>query len=477
MGVAYFDFYRSLKESFPHTPTLQQDVALQQISQFLLNPDRERQIFLLKGYAGTGKTTLINTLVKSLPLLQMKSVLLAPTGRAAKVVREYTHHPAFTIHKYIYYPKANGGQVVFQPKKNKSSQTLFVVDEASMLSDFNLQEKGTQPISLLEDLIHYVYSGKGCSLLLIGDTAQLPPVHMENSPALEARHLEFQFQKEVIEIQLNEVVRQATDSGILYNATQIRVQLDSDIPQNFLLQTQSFKDIVALNSGSEIQETLQDCFQQEGVGQTNFIVRSNKRAVLYNQQIRRVILGYEEELVTGDLLMVVRNNYFWLKPSSDAGFIANGDTIEILQIHHYKELYGFRFAEVTVKMTDYPNQPPFQTVLLLNTLSSQTPSLSFEESHQLYEQVKLDYQNETSNYRKYLKIKNNPFFNALQVKYSYAVTCHKSQGGQWHSVFIEKPYLPEGINKDYLRWLYTALTRAQQRIYLIGFKNEDFQDF
>lgn len=466
-------FYTKLRESFKHTPTRLQDRAIELLTDFLISSNYDQKVFLLKGYAGTGKTTLIKALTDALEVLNMKSVLLAPTGRAAKVIQEYTKRGATTIHRHIYMPKTKDTHISFQLRKNTHSKTLFIVDESSMLSDRNESELFQS--SLLNDLFKFVYSKEKCTLLIIGDTAQLPPVFMDSSPALQADYLEFQFNKKVVEIELNEVMRQSSNSGILYNATQIRMQLQESFTNSFQIRTSNFKDIVPL-IGSDIQETIQDSFQYNGIDQTNFIVRSNKRAVQYNTQIRKVILGYDAPLVNGDLLMVVKNNYFWLKPSSKAGFIANGDIIKILQIHQYKQLYGFEFAEVTVKMIDYPEQEPFQTILLLDTLTSLSPSLSYEENQKLYEEVKRDYQHK-SPFRKYIDIKNNPYFNALQVKYSYAVTCHKSQGGQWNTIFIEKPFLPNGIDREYLRWLYTAITRAQKKVYLIGFKPEDFNDF
>lgn len=322
----------------------------------------------------------------------------------------------------------------------------------------------------------YVYSGHKCKLLLIGDTAQLPPVNLALSPALDPDTLALHYNKEVQSIELDEVMRQAQDSGVLFNATLIREQLASFYFENFAFQVGPYKDIVRLVDGYEIQEAINDAYDRYGTEETTIIVRSNKRANLYNQQIRSRILFNENELAPGDLLMVVKNNYFWIKATSEAGFIANGDTIEVLEIFAIKELYGFRFAEVKVKMVDYPSMKPFETVLLLNTIDAETPALSYEDSNKLYQEVMLDYQNESSNYKKFLKVKSNPYFNALQVKFSYAITCHKSQGGQWETVFIEQPYLPSGIDKDYLRWLYTAVTRAKSKLYLIGFKEDFFEE-
>lgn len=469
-------FYTLLKSKFPHTPTLRQEVVLQQLSQFILENNNDK-VFLLKGFAGTGKTTIIGTIVTNLWHAQQKFVLMAPTGRAAKVITNYSKSTAFTIHKKIYFPKKQkGGGVSFTLQPNKHRNTLFIVDEASMIPDTPADSKLFENGSLLDDSMTYVYSGHKCKLLLIGDTAQLPPVNLALSPALDPDTLALHYNKEVQSIELDEVMRQAQDSGVLFNATLIREQLASFYFENFAFQVGPYKDIVRLVDGYEIQEAINDAYDCYGTEETTIIVRSNKRANLYNQQIRSRILFNENELAPGDLLMVVKNNYFWIKATSEAGFIANGDTIEVLEIFAIKELYGFRFAEVKVKMVDYPSMKPFETVLLLNTIDAETPALSYEDSNKLYQEVMLDYQNESSNYKKFLKVKSNPYFNALQVKFSYAITCHKSQGGQWETVFIEQPYLPSGIDKDYLRWLYTAVTRAKSKLYLIGFKEDFFEE-
>jgi exodeoxyribonuclease-5 len=333
-----------------------------------------------------------------------------------------------------------------------------------------LFEKG----SLLDDLISYVYSGHDCKLILIGDTAQLPPVKLSISPALEEDRLEADYHKNVKKIELNEVTRQHENSGILANATVLRTLIENDLT-NFQFDL-GFPDIVRLVDGYDIEDAITGCYDNDGVEDTAFIVRSNKRANQYNQQIRSQIRGQENEISTGDYVMVVKNNYYWLKESSEAGFIANGDTCEVLRINAIKELYGFRFAEVEIRMIDYPDQQPFETVLILDTLTSETPSLTYEESNKLYEAVREDYAHEKSKYKQLLAVKKNVFFNALQVKFSYAITCHKSQGGQWKTIFIEQPYLPDGPSKEYFRWLYTAVTRAQEKLYLIGFKDEYFED-
>jgi len=466
-------FYSVLKQNFPFETTSKQDVFFQQISEFVENPN-SAAIFILKGYAGTGKTTVISTLVNNLNQVAKKSVLLAPTGRASKVISNYSGKKAFTIHKKIYHPKVKSANVSFVLQSNKHKNTIFIVDEASMISDITSDNKMFANGSVLDDLISYVYSGENCKLILIGDTAQLPPVHLDISPALDQDKLALQYQKEVEHIELDEVMRQEENSGILYNATEIREMLKENYITNFQFDINPFNDIVRLTHSDEIQEAIYDSYQKNGIEETSFIVRSNKRANQYNQQIRNKILDRENELSVGDLLMVVKNNYFWIKPSDEAGFIANGDIIEVLEIFKIIELYSFRFAKVKVRMIDYPNQKNFETILLLDTISSQSPSLTFEEQNRLYQEVIADYENENSQYKKYKKVKENEYFNALQVKFSYAVTCHKAQGGQWNTIFIEQPYLPNEIDRDYLRWLYTALTRAKEKIYLIGFKNNYF---
>ena len=468
-------FYKTLREKFPFNPTLKQDIFFQKIAEFVISNDKD-EIFVLKGYAGTGKTTIISTLVNYLQKADKKYVLLAPTGRAAKVISNYSQKPAFTIHKRIYFPKkSKSGGVSFTLQPNKFKNTIFIVDESSMISDSYQETKLYENGSLLDDLMFYVDAGQNCKIIFIGDTAQLPPINMDVSPALNNETLSMHFDKEVYGIELDEVMRQEEFSGILYNATELRELLKSHFYDAFKFSLGDFKDIVRLQDGYDIQDAIYDSFDKNGPEETAFIVRSNKRANQYNHQIRTTILSRESELSAGDLLMVVKNNYFWLKDSSEASFIANGDIIEVLEIFKIRELYGFRFASVKIRMIDYPNQIPFEVELLLDTITSESPSLTYDESNTLYNEVMKDYEGE-SQYKKFLNVKNNPQFNALQVKFSYAMTCHKSQGGQWHTVFVEQPYLPNGIDKDYIRWLYTAITRAKEKLYLIGFKDEYFEE-
>ena len=468
-------FYSILRKKFPYEPTLKQDIFFQKISVFLTDTHND-SIFVLKGYAGTGKTTLISTIVNNLTEINKKYVLLAPTGRAAKVIANYSEKAAFTIHKKIYYPKkSSGGGVTFTLQPNKHKNTVFIVDEASMISDVDSDSKMYANGSLLDDLITYVYSGTNCKMILLGDTAQLPPVNLEVSPALDIDTLSLHYNMEVDHIELDEVMRQEESSGILFNATELRELLKDSFITDFQFDVRKFKDIVRLVDGYDIQDAINSAYSNYSIEDTAFIVRSNKRANQYNEQIRSRILDKESELATGDFLMVVKNNYFWLKDSDEAGFIANGDIIEVLEIFKIIELYTFKFAKVKIRMVDYPNQKPFETVLLLDTIKSESPSLTYEETNRLYQEVLKDYEGETK-FKQFQKVKANEYFNGLQVKFSYAITCHKSQGGQWNTVFVEQPYLPNGIDRDYIRWLYTAMTRAKNKLYLIGFKDESFVD-
>jgi ATP-dependent exoDNAse (exonuclease V) alpha subunit len=470
------EFYSLINQQFPFSPTLKQNIVLQQLSDFIFSK-APNALYVLKGYAGTGKTTIVGTIVNNLWKAKKSAVLMAPTGRAAKVISNYSGKEAFTIHKKIYFPKKEkGGGVSFVLQPNKHKNTIFIVDEASMIPDTPGDSKLFENGSLLDDLMQYVYSGHQCKLLLIGDTAQLPPVKLDLSPALDEHSLALNYNKEVIKMELDEVVRQEQDSGILANATVLREALSNGVNDSFKFDLANFKDIIRLIDGQEIMDAINDSYSDLGREETAIIVRSNKRANLYNQQIRNRILFNESELSSGDYLMVVKNNYFWIKPTTEAGFIANGDIIEVLEIFKIEELYGFRFAEVKIRMVDYPKMTPFETVLLLDTIESETPSLAYEDSNRLYQEVMKDFENETSNYRKFLKVKGSKHFNALQVKFSYAITCHKSQGGQWNTVFLEQPYLPNGIDKEYLRWLYTAVTRAKEKLYLIGFKDDFFEE-
>ena len=462
-----------IRQEFPYPPTADQIEAIHRFSAFV-EQSSSSSIFLLKGYAGTGKTTLIASWLKPLQKQGYKVVLMAPTGRAAKVMSTYAKTKANTIHKRIYFAQQNKqGGIQFTLQKNKFRKAVFIVDEASMIGDEQSSAQLFQNGSLLQDLISYVQQGDRCKLVFVGDTAQLPPVKQELSPALNQNYLSLHSSANVLEVELSEVLRQDALSGILHNATNLRNLMHDNIGDHFQFLIRNKVDIAHLQDGYDIQGALEDGYRDVGRTETTIIVRSNKRANQYNRQIRTQIMSLENDLAVGDLLLVVKNNYFWLTPDSQAGFIANGDVIEILRILSFQELYGFRFAKVHVQLVDYPDQDPFDTVLILDALDADGHALTYEQSNELYKKVRQDYSH-LPKYKQYPEVKKNPFFNALQVKFAYALTCHKAQGGQWKRVFIEKPYLPDGPSADYYRWLYTAITRASEHLFLIGFKEEDF---
>ena len=462
------DFKILLNDKFPFDATSSQNFWLGSIVDFLFSQEKH-VLYLLKGYAGTGKSTLIGHLVKFLSKANFKFVLMAPTGRAAKVIAGYSNKKAFTIHKQIYYTKAEKGSgVKFVLKPNKFKNTLFIIDEASMIGDDRQSAKLFENGSLLDDLMQYVDAGSNCKLLLVGDPAQLPPVHLTISPALDADYLERQFNKVVTEWELKEVVRQQQDSSILLNATQLRNQMGEEHLDSFSFDLSVGKEIQRLQDGNEILELLDDALRKDGLENTVFIVRSNKRANLYNQQIRAKIRWQENEISAGDMLMDVRNNYYWLDDSSKAGFIANGDILEVVKIKETLERYGFRFAKASVKMADYPDEKELEVILLLETLTSESPAITYEQYQKLYKEVGLDYKGQKEINK---KIKEDEFFNALQIKFAYAITCHKSQGGQWENVFVDLGYFTEDmLDKSYLRWLYTAMTKASKKLYLINLR-------
>ena len=467
-------FALELQKKLDFEPTQSQLIWFSEISNFILSNDLN-SVFVLKGYAGSGKTTLLGSFVHQLNTINFKAVLIAPTGRAAKVLSSYSEHPAYTIHKQIYNTKSEDtGNIIFQLRKNTYKNTIFIVDEASMIGNDIIENRLSKNNSLLNDLVEYVKDGYNCKLIFVGDPAQLPPINLTLSPALDSDLLEEFYFDKVFIVELTFVVRQKQNSGILNNATVIRERLNQKIYNQFKFNINGGDDIINLNDSNNIFEVVESAYDVSGIDQTVFIVRSNKRAYLFNKQIRQSILDNRDDLSVGDRLMVLKNNYFWLPQSSKPGFIANGDIIEIIKIKSKKDIYGFSFAEVQVILVDYPEELPFYTVILLDTLKITTASLSYEETNKLYKNIKEDYVDEKSRFKQLLKVKGNKFFNALQVKYAYAITCHKSQGGQWENVFVEKPYLPDGQNKEYLRWLYTAVTRSTKNLYLIGFTSEDF---
>ncbi len=470
------DYARILAESFPFEPTVAQREAQEVFSKFLFQAENDH-LFLLTGYAGTGKTTLLANLVNQLSGVFYKSVLLAPTGRAAKVLSNYAGKRAFTIHKRIYFPKPNkSGRIAFTRQQNKHTNTIFVVDEGSMIQGASAASSLFESGSLLADLIDYVNEGKNCKLMIVGDTAQLPPVKVDLSPALDPEYLAQHFHKKVSMVTLDEVLRQSKTSGILLNATTLRQCIQSKISVGFAFNISGYRDIIRLQDGRELQEAIEDAHASKGAEETIVVVRSNKRANLYNQQIRNHILFRTHQLNVGDLLMVVKNNYFWLKPTSTPGFIANGDIVRVEKIQAFKNLYGFSFAEITAQLVDYPDEPAFETVVILDVLDLEAPTLTYEQTQELYNEIQKDYAHLKSKYQRFRQIKESPFYNALQVKFAYAITCHKSQGGQWNTVFVEQPYLPNGTSVEYYRWLYTAITRASNKLYLIGFSNDVFVD-
>lgn len=459
-----------LKLNFSHKPNSEQNKILLKLVEYITTLGN-RSIFLLKGYAGTGKTTLISALVKSLPSIGKRSVLLAPTGRAAKVLAKYSKKKSSTLHKKIYWIRTTkNGNTFITLKENLHTNTIFIVDEASMIPED--AKDGINKRSLLEDLIKYVYEGIDCKLILIGDTAQLPPVNLDISPALDENNLDKKYQKQIIHQELKKVVRQEKNSMVLENATHLRELIEGNIKK--LPKIKLNQEVVRISSGDELQEYIEKSYGNSGVENTTIICRSNKRANQYNDRIRSEILWQEDIISAGDVLMVVRNNYFWLDEKSEAGFLANGDIIEVTRIKEIIERYGFKFAKASIRLMDYENENEIDTILLLDTINSESPSLKYDEYKKLYTEVGLDYKGQKDINK---KIKENEFFNAIQIKFGYSITCHKAQGGQWKNVFIDIGYFKkEMLDKNYLRWLYTAFTRSTENLYLIGFNNEFFEN-
>ena len=529
--------FNILLNNFGFTPTEGQAKVLYHLSAFILT-EKERPLYLLRGYAGTGKTTLVSTLVKTLPQIGMRYQLLAPTGRAAKVISNYTGKPASTLHRKLYrFQAVANGELRMARAENKHKNTVFIVDECSMISD---QGDGfSWSRSLLDDLIEYVFSGSCCKLLLIGDSAQLPPVGLDISPAMDFDILRNSFNLTLATYEMKEVMRQALESGILHNATEIRNKIamsnelwamsDSDMYQLPLLDINNFDDIIKIDPMS-FEELLWESFGDKRSNNDAVVIcRSNKRANMFNQAIRSRVLQEEGELSAGDKLMIVKNNYFWCQQTTDnsqqsssttqklnnsetqqpadnsqqstvnslrpqlsnsttqqlsnsatqqlnISFLANGDMIEITRINKFEEMYGFHFADVDIQLMDYDDAPTLSVKIILETLHSDAPALTNDEAKRLYQAVEEDYMDipRASDRRKAMK--ENPYFNALQVKYGYALTCHKTQGGQWNNVFVEAPYLPDETTLELsdLRWLYTAITRAKEKVYLVNFKDEWF---
>ncbi len=465
--------YDKLISELPFKPTTGQEGFVYRLSEFLTEKNIGK-VFLLRGYAGTGKTSMVISVVQTLKSMKRKFALLAPTGRAAKVLAAYTRQRAFTIHKFIYQITTDEfGNMRFALRKNRGKNAVIIVDEASMISLARDAGSGRiQSKNLLSDLMKFLEDGKDCKLILIGDTAQLPPVGSVDSPALDSKVLQtnFNFQWEM-QHELREVVRQDADSGILNNATELRNLLllgQSEIALNV-----NYPDIKVIDM-LELEDELNAAYSYYGDDCAMVITRSNKSANQFNQQIRLRIKYMEDEIASTDKLMVVKNNYFWLPKGSGAGFIANGDMIEVMRLGSTEEMHGFRFANATVRLMDYPNEDSLDVKLLLNSLHVEAPALPEQDMEQLYESVCRSYADVPTTSEQAKKIATDPYLNALQIKFGYAITCHKAQGGQWPAVFVDQGYLTaEMLGVEYVRWLYTAITRASEKLYLVNF-NEQF---
>ncbi len=472
----YYSYYFALLQNFissrivsylPFEPNEEQQRLIAALSDFLVDK-QEQKLFVLRGYAGTGKTSIVSALVKAMQSMEQKTLLLAPTGRAAKVIASYSQMPAFTIHKKIY-RQYRLDDFRFGLTDNLHKHTLFVVDEASMISNHSNDNNAFGTGRLLDDLIEYVYAGHECSLLLLGDVAQLPPVKQENSPALDEDFMQG-YGLDMRSFTLTQVARQALESGVLHNATRLRQHIsDYNVYEMPHFETQGFPDIFKLEGG-DMLEVLQAAYDEVGVENTIVVTRSNKRANLYNQGIRARVMWKEDEISNGDMVMVTRNNYFWTKEYEGIDFLANGDMFRIARIGRFRELYGMRFADVSLESMDYDWE--IDTTVLLDSIYTESPDKSYALSSVLFERVAEDYP-EIRNRKELVKtIMANPYFNALHIKFAYAVTCHKAQGGQWQRVFIDQGMINDDmLGLDYYRWLYTALTRTTDRAYLIGFKD------
>ena len=448
-----------IRSVFGHVPTEEQEHAMDVFAMFMTDR-HEHAVMVMRGSAGTGKTTLAAAIVRAMQSLQQKIVLLAPTGRAAKVFSLYSNHPAYTIHRRIYRQKSLEG--AFELNYNMAQDTLFIVDEASMIA--NASNYNDTPFAngqLLDDLIQFVYNGRNCRMLLIGDRAQLPPVGEEESPALMSEVLR-SYDLHVHECDLNEVLRQSQESGILFNATRIRETLT--LPK---IRLAGFSDIQIM-PGDELIESLSGSYSKVGIDETMVITRSNKRANIYNQGIRNTVLGREDEITTGDQLMIVKNNYYWTAANSQFEFIANGDHAVVHRVRNVHEQYGFRFAEVTMSFPDYDDYE-LTAMVILDTLTSEAPALTREQQEQLYNKVIEDYADIPFNRDRLKKLREDKYYNALQIKFAYAATCHKAQGGQWEHVYIDQGYMTdEMLTNDYIHWLYTAFTRATKQLFLVN---------
>lgn len=477
-GVSKYDLANRISEellrNLPFHPTSSQAELIRITGRFLAS-QKERCLLVIKGYAGTGKTTMVQSLIRTLPGIKMKYVMLAPTGRAAKVMSSYTGKPAYTIHKKIYFKQrtASGG-TFFVTGANLHTNTVFIVDEASMIGAETYSLTGSG--NLLEDLLEYVYNGKNCRLILIGDGAQLPPVGSTESPALNLKFLRSSYDLTAAIAELSDVTRQKSDSGILALATAIRHSIYQKPEEVFPMSLPEEPDVISL-TGMELQEALEDEFSKTGEENTVFITRSNKRANQFNKEIRARVFFKEDEISGGDLVMAIKNNYHWIAEDSGVGFIANGDAMEILRMGKMHHRHGYRFQEASVRLLDYPDSPETEVMLWIDTLEVEEASMPSVHTDRLYRERLKDY--EHLNTKKEVKeaMRRDPFYNALQVKFAYAITCHKSQGGQWPVVFVDQGYLTEEmLDSEYLRWLYTAITRASEKLYLVNFSHKLFSE-
>ncbi len=449
-------------------PTDDQQLAIDLFCKFLFS-EGKLELFILSGYAGTGKSSLVAAIVKSLKHLRKKARLLAPTGRAAKVLSNFAKEPAYTIHKQIYF---SGNEVVGQKvtlAKNLYKNTLFFVDEASMIGGADLYEGG----NLLEDLLNYVYQGENCKLVVMGDQGQLPPVGQEDSPALSIDYLKQNYPKVTIfQSSLSEVVRINNESSVLENATFVRSIIDYQTP---LIARTDLKETIRIN-GLELKEHLETSYEQVGLEETILLTLSNKRANSWNNEIRNRILYREELLERGDVLMVVKNNYHWLDPKSNIGFIANGELVKITRFIKSEKLYGFNFAHLEISFLDYPDESDLKLIALTDSISAESPNLSRDKIKELFFAIEKDYAYERNKQKRYQLILKNPYFNAIQIKHAYAVTVHKAQGGQWEHVYLDYGYVPDEMkNRNYLKWLYTSITRTTNKLYLLNFPDELFK--
>ena len=457
-----------IHQAFGHVPTAEQEKAMDTFARFMTDRD-ERSVMVLRGAAGTGKTSLSAAIVRALLSLQQKLVLLAPTGRAAKVFSLYAGHPAYTIHRRIYRQKSI--ESAFDLNYNSAQDTLFMVDEASMIANSsNYGESIFAGGQLMDDLMRFVYNDRNCRMMLIGDCAQLPPVGETESPALQSDVLH-SYGLHVYECNLNEVLRQSEESGILWNATEVRRLMYDGMYELPKVHFNGFADIRNV-PGDELIEQLASSYSQVGLDDTIVVTRSNKRANIYNQGIRNTVLDREEELCSGDQIMVVKNNYYWRKEE----FIANGDRAVIRRVRHVHEQYGFRFADVTMTFPDYDDYELTATVLL-DTLTSEAPALTREQQEILYNKVLEDYADVPQKPERLKKVKEDKYYNALQVKFAYAATCHKAQGGQWAHVYVDQGYMTDDmLTPEYMHWLYTAFTRATEKLYLVNWPKTQTDD-